>query len=64
MAYIRILSRKNTDSLTRKISYWKMPTGIRIIGMPKKLLSIAYWRKKKDQTLANNKLIVKKKLGL
>jgi hypothetical protein len=24
-----------------------MPTGIRIVGVPKKPLSIAYWRKKK-----------------
>jgi hypothetical protein len=42
MVYIKTLARRNIDSLTRKISYWKMPTGIRIVGVPKKPLSIAY----------------------
>jgi hypothetical protein len=42
MAYIKILGRRNVDSLIRKIPYWKMPIGIRIIGLPKELLSITY----------------------
>jgi hypothetical protein len=42
MACIRILAKRNINSLTRKIFYWKMPTGIRIVGVPKELLSIAY----------------------
>ena len=42
MARTRILSGKNIDSLTKKIFYRTMPIGIRVIGMPKKLLSIAY----------------------
>ena len=64
MVRIRIPSRKNIDNLTRKVLYWKIPTGIRIVGMPKKPLSIAYREKKKDQILANNKLTVRKKSGL
>jgi hypothetical protein len=42
MVYIRILTRRNIDSLTKKIPYWKMPTGIKIVGVPKKPLSIIY----------------------
>jgi hypothetical protein len=42
MAYIKISAKKNVDSLTRKILYWKMPTGIKIIEVPRKPLSIAY----------------------
>jgi hypothetical protein len=42
MAYIRILARRNINSLIKKIFYWRMPIGIKIIGVPKKLLSIAY----------------------
>jgi hypothetical protein len=42
MAYIRMLARRNVNSLTRKILYWRMPTEIKIIGVPKKLLSITY----------------------
>ena len=41
-----------------------MPIGIRIVGIPNKLLSITYWRKEKDQILANSKLTVKKRSGL
>ena len=41
-----------------------MPTGMRIVGMPKELLPMACWRKEKDQILANSGLIVKKKSGL
>ena len=41
-----------------------MPTGMRMVGMPKELLSMAYWRKEKDQILASNRLTVGKKLGL
>jgi hypothetical protein len=48
MVYIKILARKNVDSITKKIPYWKMPIGIRIVGLPKEPLSIAYWRKEKD----------------
>jgi hypothetical protein len=42
MVYIRILAKRNINSLTKKIFYWRMPTGIKIIGVPKKPLSIAY----------------------
>jgi hypothetical protein len=42
MACIKILTKKNIDSLTKKIFYWKMPTGIKIVEVPKKPLSIAY----------------------
>jgi hypothetical protein len=42
MAHVKILAKKNIDSLTRKIPYWKIPTGIRIVGVPKEPLSIAY----------------------
>jgi hypothetical protein len=42
MAYIRISAKRNINSLIRKIPYWRMPTGIKIIGVPKELLSIAY----------------------
>jgi hypothetical protein len=48
MVHIRILARKNINSLIRKILYWRMPTGIRIVGVFKELLSIVYWRKEKD----------------
>jgi hypothetical protein len=48
MACIRILVRRNIDSLTKKILYWRMPIGIGIVGVPKEPLSIAYWRKEKD----------------
>jgi hypothetical protein len=41
MAHIRVLAKKNVDSLTRKIPYWKMPIGTRIVEVPKKLLSMA-----------------------
>jgi hypothetical protein len=42
MVYIKILARKNVDSLTRKILYWKMPIEMRIVGVLKELLSIVY----------------------
>ena len=42
MARTRILSQRNINSLTQKIPYRKMPIEIRVIGIPKKLLSIAY----------------------
>jgi hypothetical protein len=42
MVRVKILGKRNVNSLTRKISYWKMPIGIRIVEMPKELLSIAY----------------------
>jgi hypothetical protein len=48
MAYVRILARKNVNSLIRKIPYWKMPIGMRMVGVPRELLSIACWRKEKD----------------
>jgi hypothetical protein len=48
MVHIGILARKNVNSLTRKIFYWRMPIGIKIVGVPKKLLSIAYWKKEKN----------------
>jgi hypothetical protein len=42
MVYIKTSVKRNINSLTRKIFYWKMPTGMRIVGVPRKLLSIAY----------------------
>jgi hypothetical protein len=42
MVCIRILARKNINSLIKKIPYWRMPIGIKIIGVPKEPLSIAY----------------------
>jgi hypothetical protein len=42
MAYIKILARKNVDSLTKKIPYWKMPIGMKIVEIPKEPLPIAY----------------------
>ena len=48
MVPVGILVKKNINSLTKKIFYWRMPTGIRIVGVPRELLSITCWRKKKD----------------
>jgi hypothetical protein len=48
MACIRIPGRRNINSLIRKIPYWKMLIGIRIMGLPKELLFIVYWRQKED----------------
>jgi hypothetical protein len=42
MVRVKILARRNIDSLTRKIPYWRMPKGIKIVGVPRELLSIAY----------------------
>jgi hypothetical protein len=42
MVHIKILARRNVDSLIRKIPYWRMPIGIRIIKVPKELLSMTY----------------------
>jgi hypothetical protein len=42
MVRVRILAKRNIDSLTRKILYWKMPIGIRIVGVLKKPLFIVY----------------------
>jgi hypothetical protein len=64
MVYIRISARRNINSLTRKILYWRMPTGIKIVGVPKKPLSIACWKKEKNQTLAKSGPTIKKKGGL
>jgi hypothetical protein len=41
-----------------------MPIGIKIIGVPKELLFMAHQRQKKDQTLAKNGPIVRKRGGL
>jgi hypothetical protein len=41
-----------------------MPTGIRIMGVFKELLSIAYWKKEKDQILAKSGPTIKKRGGL
>jgi hypothetical protein len=41
-----------------------MPIGMRMVGVPKEPLSIAYWKKEKDQILAKSKLIVRKRGGL
>jgi hypothetical protein len=48
MACVRISARKNINNLTKKIPYWRMPTGMRIVEVPKEPLSITYWRKEKD----------------
>jgi hypothetical protein len=42
MVYIKISAKRNVNSLTKKIPYWRMPTGIKIVGVPKEPLSIAY----------------------
>jgi hypothetical protein len=42
MAHVKILARKNINSLTKMIFYWRMPTKIKIVGVLKELLSIAY----------------------
>jgi hypothetical protein len=42
MARIRILVKKNVDSLTREVPYWRMPIEIKMVGVLKELLSIAY----------------------
>jgi hypothetical protein len=41
-----------------------MPIGIKIVGVPKEPLSIAYWKKEKDQILAKSKPTVGKRGGL
>jgi hypothetical protein len=41
-----------------------MPTRIGIIRVPKKPLSIACWKKEKNQILAKNKPTIKKRGGL
>jgi hypothetical protein len=41
-----------------------MPTGIKMVGVPRELLSITYWRKEKDQILAKSKPTVRKRGGL
>jgi hypothetical protein len=41
-----------------------MPAGIRMVGVPKEPLSIAYWRKEKDQILVKSGLTVGKIGGL
>jgi hypothetical protein len=64
MARVRILAKRNIDSLTRKIFYWRMPTGIKMVGVPRELLSIACWRKEKDQILAKSGLTIGKRGGL
>jgi hypothetical protein len=64
MAHIRTLAKRNINNLTRKISYWRMPTGIKIVGMPKELLSIIYWRKEKDQILTKSEPTIRKRGGL
>jgi hypothetical protein len=50
MVRIRILTKRNINSLIRKIPYWRMPIGIRIIGVFKKTIihSILKERKKLD----------------
>jgi hypothetical protein len=42
MVHTRILARRDINSLTKNILYWRMPKGIKIVGLPKKLLSITY----------------------
>jgi hypothetical protein len=64
MACVKILARRNINSLTRKIPYWRMPIGIGIVGVPREPLSITYWKKEKDQILAKSGPIVGKRGGL
>jgi hypothetical protein len=42
MVRVRVLAKRNVNSLTKKIFYWRMPTGIRIVEVLRKPLSIAY----------------------
>jgi hypothetical protein len=64
MAHVRILAKRNINSLTRKIFYWKMPTGMRIVRVPKEPLSITCWRKEKDQILTKSGPTIGKRGGL
>ena len=48
MVYIRILNKKNINSLTQKIFYKKMPTGMRIVEMPKKTIVYSMLKKRKE----------------
>jgi hypothetical protein len=64
MARVKVLAKKNINSLTRKIPYWKMPIGTKMVKMPKKPLSITYWRKEKDQILAKSGPTIGKRGGL
>jgi hypothetical protein len=41
-----------------------MPIKIRIVGVLKEPLSMAYWKKEKDQILAKSKPTVRKRRGL
>jgi hypothetical protein len=41
-----------------------MPIGIRIVEMPRKPLSMACWRKEKDQILAKSRPTIGKRGGL
>jgi hypothetical protein len=41
-----------------------MPAGIRIVKVPKEPLSIAYWRKEKNQILAKSGPTIGKRGGL
>jgi hypothetical protein len=42
VTYTKILGKRNVNSLIRKIFYYKIPIGIKIVGVPKKPLSITY----------------------
>jgi hypothetical protein len=42
MAHIKIPAKRNVNNLTKEIPYWRMPTGIEIVGVLKELLSITY----------------------
>ena len=42
MASAKILVKIPTNSTTKKVSYWGIPKGIKIIGMYKQLLFIIY----------------------
>jgi hypothetical protein len=64
MVYIKILARRNINSLIRKIFYWRMPIGIRIMGIPREPLSIIYKRKEKNQILTKSRPTVGKRGGL
>jgi hypothetical protein len=42
MVYVKISAKRNINSLIKKIFYWRMPIGIKIVGVPKEPLSIVY----------------------
>jgi hypothetical protein len=52
MVRVKIPAKKNVNSLTKKISYWKMPIGIRIMGVPKKTIIHNMLKKRKGLNIS------------